>query len=702
MPKNNRQRQPAAPPFLDVWPDKVAAYCLYVLVAAVPLAFIYQTYDIFELTKVTVLRLVTLVLLGAWAGIVYRDRRLNIARTPLDWFVVAYLGVMALATVFSRNPRLSLLGEYGRFEGLLTIGNYALVFLLAGTLIRNNRFIKDTSAFIKNLMLTAVGAAALVSVYGIAQRFGLDFLTWSSAGTDVTRSFSTLGNPIYVAAYTTVMLSVAVALFVVEHDIRWRIFLGTAATLIATCLIMTYSRAGWAGAIVALAVLAVLGALIRRQKRQGENNKAQKGKAQSDKSGAMRFLPYILLVAAVIVVISVAVTVSERGASAPTQSALARALSSFNLKSAGLADRVSLWKSGAAMIKDRPVLGWGPETFGTYYSRYRRMDLVTFERTQMNLHRPRHQNRVHSDILQQGLSAGIPGILSYATLFAGFFFLALRRSFARHTPNNPNTPYAPYDQAILVAIIAGLAGYLVQIQVSFSTIGITPIVWLFMALAFIITDPNRVVASEAKQPQRSANLFPRVSLFIILMLLILLAIGSIRPLLADYYFDRAITAVGRADSQSAKELFDQAFSLNPLEPEYFNYAGNQFVELAKHDTDKDLALADLTTAVSYVDRALALNPDMAGYHYNLGNAEYYYSMVPGLDKTRAEQDMLDALGNYQIAVKYDPYQADYHFNLASAYLRFGRKTQSIAELKTGLRIDPTRSDAKLWLQNLTK
>lgn len=689
-------------------PDYTIVYSLYILAAVVPLAFVYQTYDIFELTKLTLLRVLTLVMAGAWVWTIYRDRAVRIARTPLDWFIAVYLGIMTLATVLSPSPRIALFGDYGRFEGLLTLLNYGAIFFLTGTLVRSNRLIPDTRAFARNLAMAAIGGGALVSVYGIFQRFGLDFLVWSSNGTDTTRSFSTLGNPIYVAAYATILLSLALALFVVERDTPRRVFLGAASVLIATCLVMTYSRAGWAGMLVSAGVLVTLFWLGR--------------KSLLPFMAAKRLLAYIGLVLVVLAVIAGAVTLSERHASVPTKSALSRALSSFNLSSAGLADRASLWKSGIAMVKDRPVLGWGPDTFGTYYSQYRRLDMVRFERVTMNLSRPLHQNRVHSDILQQAISGGLVGAAAYVAMIGAFFLMALM-SLRRARDN-------PYS-ALLIGIIAGLAGYFVQIQASFSTISSSPLVWMLMAAVFVIGDHPAEIATAKNRSRKDrtllfgggaraatrepnflmrslrldyskSNVYPRIAFGIILIVLALLIALSVVPLAADFYFNQGVTALGTTDLAGAKAAFDRALVLNPWVGDYADYAAAGFVDLARVSRDGGTAAGYLTTGIDYADRAIALNPAMPNYHYNRGNAEYYYSELPGLDQPTVRLDAQAALDDFRFAVAHDPYIADYHFNLASAYMRFSRKSAALAELKTGLRIDPTRKDARLWLKNVQK
>lgn len=839
------------------WPDTVILYCLYALVGLLPLAFFYPTYDIFELTKLTVLRLITLTMLGAWSWKIFLDRTVKIARTPIDWFVLTYLAVFTLATIFSKNPVLSLLGEYGRFEGLLAILNYGAIFLLAGSLIRDNKAIPDTRAFIRSLILTAIAAADIVSVYGVFQRFGVDFFIWSSAGTDLTRAFSTMGNPIYIAAYLTIVLSVAICLFLSEPALKARLYLGSSIVLMTLTLVFTFSRAGWAGFLFSLIILISLSLVTNykypssepqsndRDESRGiidkkrlsrdsviassdpnsvdsviarsERERATKQPRQTH-SSPMSFPEYssseersdesrstgnnkrltalssplmatLALVTIVAFVVVLAVSLSVSYGSAPTKSTISRALSAFDPKSAGVVERISLWKSSAEMIKDRPWLGWGPDTFGTYFTKYRRQDLVDFEYNVTKLATPRHQNRPHSDILQQSVSAGLLGLAAYLALILAYFYFALKRLLMKDSstprgedlgegsidkPNpNLNTPDARYnpnnlfDRALLIGIIAGLAGYFLQIQFSFSTIAVTPQVWLLMALTFVIgakddygtmaehkdykeysdkigqnegqsdkslesslRGTNTYVGLELVEGSQDSGRTPFVSpnlnnpntryslytlslptiprsLLVLLVLFVFLVISigaffSVRPLVADYYFDQGLYALENADASLAKTSIDRALALNPYDAEYANFAASSFTDAAKSSSNTEHAGSLLLTSISYEDTAISLNPDMPGYHYNLGNALYYYASLPDLDKPEVSRDYKAAVKEFELAIAGDPKNVDAHLILASAYLRLGRKADAISEIRQALVINPGRAQTKTWLETLEK
>jgi O-antigen ligase len=120
------------------------------------------------------------------------------------FLALCFFVVYTLATVVSIVPRLSFWGGYERLQGLYTTAAYGVVFLAIVTFLR-------TLEQVERLLSTALVVSVPVSLYGIIQHFGTDPAPWSG---DVTqRVASTMGNPIFVAAF----LSLIVPLTLYRH-----------------------------------------------------------------------------------------------------------------------------------------------------------------------------------------------------------------------------------------------------------------------------------------------------------------------------------------------------------------------------------------------------------------------------------------------------------------------------------------------------
>ncbi len=200
------------PTGLGLWCERVIEAGWLAALVVTPVLFNVNSSSTFELDKVSMLRSIALVMGLAWGiwgvetllagagsgGLV----RINFLAPRRLWrwatadlvasLAVLYFATQAVATLTSVALRLSLWGSYARVQGLYTTGAYLVIFLAILTFLRR----PDQ---VERLLSTALAASLPVALYGIIQHFGTDPVPWM---TDVSeRVSSTLGNPIFVAAF---------------------------------------------------------------------------------------------------------------------------------------------------------------------------------------------------------------------------------------------------------------------------------------------------------------------------------------------------------------------------------------------------------------------------------------------------------------------------------------------------------------------
>lgn len=186
---------------------------------------------------------------GYWVLLTLSERPEGKFVTPIHLLVLLYWGVAMVATAASPVKKAALVGW-----GKLTL--YLVLFALMARLLRSPRF----RSWVIGIYLHA---SLLVSVYGLQQwRRGTDALaTWvdpESPLAKTTRVYSYLGNPNLLAGYLIPAVAFSVAAFFV-----WRSWVAKALalTMVATntaCLLLTFSRGGWIGMVVAIFVLGLL------------------------------------------------------------------------------------------------------------------------------------------------------------------------------------------------------------------------------------------------------------------------------------------------------------------------------------------------------------------------------------------------------------------------------------------------------------
>jgi hypothetical protein len=179
-----------------------------------PVFFNIYSSRIFEPDKIALLRSLALVALAAWlvkllvqnrtvwSGLAPGQSRLAyLLRVPFVAPALALGLVYILSTILSVTPWVSLWGSYQRLQGTYTLFAYLVMF---GVVAANLRRRAQVERLITTLILTSLP----ISLYGVLQRYGLDPIPWG--GDVTTRSTSTLGNSIFLAAYLIMVFPLTV------------------------------------------------------------------------------------------------------------------------------------------------------------------------------------------------------------------------------------------------------------------------------------------------------------------------------------------------------------------------------------------------------------------------------------------------------------------------------------------------------------
>lgn len=262
---------------------------LLAVVVGVPLAFSSMTRSVFEVNKLLILRYG--LLLGYWIWIVgFIFKRANgWLDTPEDkpgrfgfsWKkigleipIALWLGTNIISTLLSQNLKISVIGCYDRWEGIITIINYVMLLVLVAKLVTTRRMIHW-------ILGGMVVSTVLSGIYGIFQSLGMDFMMWSVDPTQ--RVFACINNPVHYCAYVAMVVPVAMGLLLwmcekwpIEKwwgrsDIFPRVLKGlmvVAVIILYYNQFLSYSRATWLGSVAALTLfyLVILGMLAKKTK----------------------------------------------------------------------------------------------------------------------------------------------------------------------------------------------------------------------------------------------------------------------------------------------------------------------------------------------------------------------------------------------------------------------------------------------------
>ncbi|MBN1658855.1 MAG: O-antigen ligase family protein [Anaerolineae bacterium] len=193
-----------------------------------------------------------------WVARSWLGRRPLLTKTPLDWAVLAYLGL--LLARYAIDGRWWYVGAWGLYIAVMYL---PLFWLVSGTLrARPSRLVP--------LLASLVAVGALVAAGGLLE-FVWNVPLWPSQemteahgfpgvfiyGTNVRRVYFTFDSPTTLANTLAIVLPFGVVLALIARRATIRVAALGATALIAACIVVTFSRGIWVAALISLGVMAV-------------------------------------------------------------------------------------------------------------------------------------------------------------------------------------------------------------------------------------------------------------------------------------------------------------------------------------------------------------------------------------------------------------------------------------------------------------
>ncbi len=296
------------------------------------------------------------------------------------------------------------------FRASFLVGLLGCAFMLVPVLLEN---VANTQK--KALLLTKllVLSASLVSLYGLYQfifgaEAGSGWVDTDMFGSSMVRVYSTLQNPNMLAQFLVLVLPFSAALLLRGENWNERFLWLLTSGVITLCLLCTYSRGGWVGALLAAGIFLLL-----------LNPKL------------LLLFPFALVALYFFL----------------PESILSRFTSIGNLDDSSSSYRVSIWMGSFALIRDYWFCGIGPgvETFNMIYPHYS--------------YASANAQHSHNLFLQLMVDGGIPMLL----LFLWVIFLFCRESF-RFLSQGKDQP----QRLFVIASVAGVGGFLAQGMTDYS------------------------------------------------------------------------------------------------------------------------------------------------------------------------------------------------------------------------------------------
>jgi tetratricopeptide (TPR) repeat protein/O-antigen ligase len=428
-------------------PTKLSRFCLGVMEAAwlaavclIPIFFNIWSARIFEPDKITILRSLALLTLGAWivkivdeGGIKWKSEDTDqsffryLLNYPLVAPIIGLIIVYSISTIFSVTPSISFFGSYQRLEGTYTTFSYLIIFFSIITNLRKREQIK-------RLITTVIFTSFPISFYGILQHWKIDPIPW---GGDVSiRIAANLGNSIFVAAYMIMVFPLTVGRIiesfkqiisndenagsnvtnVVKQTIRGTIYI-VIAGLQLVAIYWSGSRGPLLGLLAGSYLMILLLSLYWRK----------------------RWLTFATVILAILGAVFLVVFNQSNGPLEALRKspAIGRFGNLLNSESNSALVRQYIWEGTVKLvgIHDplkfpdgstdkfnflRPLIGYGPESMYVAYNQFYQPELGQVEK------RNASPDRAHNETWDSLVITGISGLLIYLTIFGAVFYYGLK------------------------------------------------------------------------------------------------------------------------------------------------------------------------------------------------------------------------------------------------------------------------------------
>jgi Flp pilus assembly protein TadD len=402
MPKRSGQRVPAAAAarssgFIRSKVRRLGVIVVCANVAAVPLVFDHDADNPFTAPKALLSHGIAYVLVAIIGALGIRYGRQLFVWSWLHVVVLAFLAVNVLATIFGVDPLLALYGTHERMLGLSTVAAGVVLYFAVVFLIRTRL---DATAVIA----CAVGASALVLAYEAVQLAGKDPLTWNVDAT--LRPLSTFGQTNSLALYLAVItvLCGAAAAFPPGIPRSARALLLACGLGAAVGIVPTLTRSALIGVAAAAGVLVILTFL-----------------AYPDPRARRLSLAVAAVTTAAFALVLLLTPLGARLLNTVEFSATAEGDSGPHLEQSAEV-RLALYSIAFDILRERPVLGYGPDSFVVGVPRYRSAN-EPFEVQESTA------TSAHGWPAQIAATTGVAGLLTFVGILMVAVWTTVRAGF---------------------------------------------------------------------------------------------------------------------------------------------------------------------------------------------------------------------------------------------------------------------------------
>lgn len=739
------------------------------LVMASPLIVSSSLFFPFITGKNFFFRIIVEIISVLWIILLLRDARYLPRKSSILLAATSFVGIVFVADVFSENPIKSFWSNFERMEGFVSLIHFFLYFLVASSMLFSREVWDKFWNFV-------IGIGLYSSFYGLLQFFGLIQNIQGGSRLD-----GPLGNTAYFAGYLLFLVALSTLYFIKgkydKINTKWICF-GFIFSNIIVLIFNTFNEnVGYVFGLHAL-FLFLIGIVWRFSYKEVVSkylyvailifnlfilyNTATRGAIIGLLIGVLFSLLAFILFSkdkhirkisvfcfAAILLSSSFVYLFRDNRIIKSSQVLSR-LTDISFNERTVTSRFMVWNMAYKGFLERPILGWGQESFNFVFNKYYDPGMWNQEPW---------FDRAHNIFLDWLIAAGVLGLLTYLSLF-GFAVVSLWKK------KDVGVPLFELNER---SVLSGLLiAYFVHNFFVFDNM--VSYLMFFSLLAYLHSISTDGFNNDNVSTKKSGQV--KSTWLVLVVLLPMIYFFNIRPIVVSRniiyglsvddpasalkYFTKATSKTGLGLIESREHLAQEAMRLsakyqgqnNKELLNLYNFAISQMQEQIKNKEDTRhfvflgnlyLNVGDHKNALSYLEKAQASSPqkqtimfqivsakiglgefdkalDIAKQAYDLdpnypkSQAVYIYAVIFATRENLVEEllskhkdsygdDLLlsafsikkrygDLVSLWKYRSENDPQNLQYKLSLAASYLLNGNKNMAISGIKEIMRLDP--------------
>lgn len=517
-----------------------------------------------------IFRIIVEIVLVAWVLLALLDREY---RPRFSWLVISFLsfvGVMFVANLLSENVFKSMWSNFERMEGWVTLAHLAALLVAAVSVLAKEKL--WTIFFNIN-----VAVSVWLSLLGIKDLQDFFFREIGSSRID-----SSFGNPTYFAIYNVFLIFITILMLRRNwQSTAAKVLYGIPLALQFVMLYYTATRGAILGFIGGMGLAAFLLAVFDPWRKEDESSQWFFNKylllalvPLSAVGAVAAFLvsaePTVIWSLAAVLVAALIVPLFDRHRSLLSKAALGLILTmvalvggfvaikdtSFVQESdvlnrfaqisptgGGVQSRLTIWAMAWEGVQERPILGWGQESFNFVFNKY--YDPIMYNQEPWF-------DRTHNVILDWLIAGGFLGFTAYMAIpvVLMYYLWVYKRD---------DHPIDLVERALLTGLIAA---YFFHNLFVFDNL----VSWFLyvMILAYVhvrvTREEGKLLLPEFTIPKDTVKIVVAPVLLVVLVTFVYFA--NIRGLMVATDLVTALRLMSANNFVAAQELYDHAVDIN--------------------------------------------------------------------------------------------------------------------------------------------